>query len=196
MAELNKQAGHLTEEIREQNLSAEEVARMFRDRETLTKQLEDLKEKDIALQQSADQLTVSIFRKSDEVEKIVDDIMRLLYKVNLHPRPPPPFQPGEFRVTFNRATDDPEALLTGADISTGGDMTKKVLSHADQMRTEKAALAGEAVELENELDIAQNELDQLRSQVEEIRKEVSAIQHELKLTRDVSIILFLWWFQR
>jgi SMC interacting uncharacterized protein involved in chromosome segregation len=192
LAELNKQASQLAEEIRQQNLSAEEVARMFRDRETLSKQLEDLKERDINLQQNVDDLTVSIFRKSDDVEKMVDDIMNLLYKVNLHPRPPRPFRAGEFHITFNRATDDPESLVAGPDISPGGDMIRKILSYTDEIRTERAALASEAVVLENELETTQNELDQLCSQVAEIREEVSAIQEELKLARDVGVLRFLF----
>jgi SMC interacting uncharacterized protein involved in chromosome segregation len=176
----------LAEDVRRQNLSPEEVARMFRDRDTLEKQLKDLSTKQIELQEAADELSVAIFRQADEAEGLVDENVNLLYKLNLHPKPPPPFEPGEFLFTFNRGTDDLNSMITGADISIGGDMAKKLVRYAEKLRAERAELANEAVILEHDLENAVNDLEELQAKVKEIAKEVENTLDDLKNSKFVS----------
>jgi SMC interacting uncharacterized protein involved in chromosome segregation len=176
----------LAEDVRRQNLSPEEVARMFRDRDTLEKQLKDLSTKQIELQEAADELSVAIFRQADEAEGLVDENVNLLYKLNLHPKPPPPFEPGEFLFTFNRGTDDLNSMITGADISIGGDMAKKLVRYAEKLRAERAELANEAVILEHDLENSVNDLEELQAKVKEIAKEVENTLDDLKNSKLVS----------
>lgn len=163
----------LADDVRRQNLSAEEVARMYRDREELGKQLEDLMQKDIELQKTGDTLAVSIYRKSDEIDTMVENYANILYEVGLHPKPPPLFHPGELDFNFNRATNNLDELITGADISASGELIRKLQRYTATVRNEKAELATQAVMLENELEVAQGELDHLSAEVIDLRKEVN-----------------------
>jgi len=158
---------------------------MFQDHKTLLKQREDLNTRDLELRSAADGLSISIFNKADEVETLVNDIVAALWSIKLLPKPPPPFQASDFNLSFNRGTDDLDSMLTGADITNGGEMTKKLASYADALRTEKAELQSQAVKLESELELSANDLEQLRDQVNEIRQEVTVILNELSSAKQV-----------
>lgn len=178
LAQLTRTCAILAEDVKRQNISPEEVSRMFRERETLLKQFDDLSAKELELQNQAHSLSVSIFREADSVELLVEEITNKLDKLKLHPKPPAPFAPGDFHFTFNRATDDLDAIITGADISPNGKMVKNLSSYAEKMRRERADLASQAVRLENELDVATTELDELRKVVDEKRTVVKNMLEE------------------
>jgi hypothetical protein len=171
---------------------------MFQDHKTLLKQREDLNSRDLELRSAADGLSISIFNKADEVETLVNDIVAALWSIKLLPKPPPPFQATDFNLTFNRGTDDLDSMLIGADVTNGGEMTKKLASYADALRTEKAELQSQAVKLESELELSANDLEQLRDQVNEIRQEVTVILNELSSAKQVcpfarlSVVLLTW----
>lgn len=179
---MNKLKYKLEDDVRRQNLTAEEVSKMFRDRDDLIKQRDDLTNRDIELRSLADGLSISIFNKADEVESLVNDITQTLWSIKLLPKPPPPYQPADFTLSFNRGTDDLDAILTGADVS---GMLKRLGEYADKMRNEKADLQGQAVKLESELDVVVGDLEMLRETVAETREEVTTILGELNSAKQV-----------
>jgi SMC interacting uncharacterized protein involved in chromosome segregation len=182
---LNRAIALLSEDVKRQNLSPEEVARMFRERETLTKQLDDLAAKEIELDKQANELNVPIYNAADNVDTVLEAIDAILYNTNLRPRPPAPFKSSDFLVSFNRATDDLDSMLTGADISPGGEMIMKLSDYAASMRKEKAALASSAVTLENDLEVAATSLEKLRSEVVGIRNSVNLVLKGLTTSKQV-----------
>ncbi|KAG8831480.1 kinetochore-associated Ndc80 complex subunit ndc80 [Serendipita sp. 399] len=173
LAEVTQRNVILVENIRVQNISEEDVKKMHRDRQELTKQIDDLKKKDNDLSNAGNHLAITAFNMLEKVESLVESINSTMYEIGLLPKPPPPFTADELQINFNRATDNPEELIADIDISHGGSLTRKLLTYAANMRKEKAELATEAVMLENDHEVVQSDLDQLMEEVELVIKETN-----------------------
>jgi len=158
---------------------------MFNERNSLMKQLEDLAAKEIELEKQVNELTVPIYNAADDVEAVVEVIDNFLYSTKLRPRPPAAFKASDFLISFNRATDDLDAMLTGADISPGGEMIAKLSEYAATIRREKAGLATSEVALDNEVEEAKANLDKLRDDVDDIRNSVNLVLQEFNTSKQV-----------
>ncbi|KAH9483757.1 putative kinetochore protein NDC80 [Psilocybe cubensis] len=179
-AELNK----LTETVKAQNLTPEEVIKMNTDREMLTRNLEDLKQKIAETHKTVMSLEVKVTNRAAAVEEALDAYTNLLSSLGLFPNPPEPWQDVDLTLELNSASSNPQQLLVGLDI-------RKVIrptlsSVAEAKRLERAALENESVKVSNELDQYTTECKNLDYELCELEKKASNLNDQADDLRDAS----------
>lgn len=178
-AELNK----LGETVKTQNLTPEEVIRMNTDRETLTRNLEDLKQKIAETHKIVMSLEVKVANRAAAVEEALDTYTNMLSTLELFPNPPEPWQDIDLTLELNSASANPQQLLIGPDIKK---VIKPTLSRvAEAKRSERAAMENESVKVHNEVDQFTTECKNLSYELEEQEKQQSSIHEQAEELRDV-----------
>lgn len=178
-SELNK----LGETVKMQNLTPEEVIRMNTDRETLTRNLEDLKQKIAETHKIVMSLEVKVTNRAAAVEEALDTYTNMLSALELFPNPPEPWQDIDMTLELNSASANPQHLLIGLDI-------KKVIrptlsSIAETKRLERAAVENDSVKVNNELDQFTTECKNLNYELGEQEKKATSISEQADDLRDV-----------
>ncbi len=178
-SELNK----LGETVKTQNLTPEEVIRMNTDRETLTRNLEDLKQKIAETHKIVMSLEVKVSNRAAAVEEALDTYTNMLSTLELFPNPPEPWQDIDLTLELNSASANPQQLLIGPDI-------KKVIkltlsSVAEAKRRERAAVENESVKVHNAVDQFTTECKNLSYELEEQEKQQISINEQADELRDV-----------
>lgn len=102
--------------VKEQNLSPQEVARMNTEHDNLHRALGELKRKVAETQQSYHNSEVALANRTADVEKAVDEYMGYLWRLELHPQPPSPFETIRFDINFDAAKEDPKQMILGEDL--------------------------------------------------------------------------------
>ncbi|KAG1891512.1 HEC/Ndc80p family-domain-containing protein [Suillus subluteus] len=162
----------LSEVVKVQNLTPEEVIRMNTDHETLSRNLEDLKYK------------ISEARKTVMSLEALDLYGNLLSAVGLFPPLQPPFDNIDLRLELNTATGNPQQLLLGSDIRK---VIKPTLSSVAEMkRTDRADIESERIKVDNELDQLTLECENVDEEVREIEKKVMSLNEQADDLRDAA----------
>lgn len=186
MEQLKSEHAKLTEVVKEQNLTPEEVIRMNTDHETLARNLEDLKHRIAEAQKAVMSLEVIMTNRGAAAEEALDLYNNLLSSLGLFPPIPPPFQDIDLTVQLNIATANPQQVLTGADIRK---VVKPTLNTvAETKRTERANVESERIKVDNELDQLTLECENVDEEVREIEKKVVALNEQADDLRDVRVL--------
>ena len=173
----------LEETVKAQNLSPEEVIRMNTDREALTKNLEDLKQKLEEARKTAMTLEVNVTNRAAATEEALDTYTNLLSSLELFPPLPEPWQDVDLTLELNSASSNPQQLLAGSDIRK---VIKPTLSGvAEIKRMERAAVESELIKIENEHDQLLTECDNLDCEISEMEKKVVNLNEHADDLRDV-----------
>ncbi|KAG2147314.1 HEC/Ndc80p family-domain-containing protein [Suillus cothurnatus] len=174
----------LTEVVKVQNLTPEEVIRMNTDHETLARNLEDLKYKISEARKTVMSLEVITTNRGAAAEEALDLYGNLLSTVGLFPPLPPPFDNIDLRLELNTATANPQQLLLGSDIRK---VVKPTLSSvAEIKRTERADIESERIKVDNELDQLTLECENVDEEVREIEKKVMSLNEQADDLRDAA----------
>ncbi|KAG2116506.1 HEC/Ndc80p family-domain-containing protein [Suillus discolor] len=174
----------LTEVVKVQNLTAEEVIRMNTDHETLARNLEDLKYKISEARKTVMSLEVITTNRGAAAEEALDLYGNLLSAVGLFPPLPPPFDNIDLRLELNTAAANPQQLLLGSDIRK---VIKPTLnSVAEIKRTERADIESERIKVDNELDQLTLECENVDEEVREIEKKVMSLNEQADDLRDAA----------
>ncbi|KAG1826781.1 HEC/Ndc80p family-domain-containing protein [Suillus subaureus] len=174
----------LTEVVKVQNLTPEEVIRMNTDHETLARNLEDLKYKISEVRKTVMSLEVITTNRGAAAEEALDLYGNLLSAVGLFPPLPPPFDNIDLRLELNTATANPQQLLLGSDIRK---IIKPTLSSvAEIKRTERADIESERIKVDNELDKLTLECENVDEEVREIEKKVMSLNEQADDLRDAA----------
>jgi len=184
-AELNR----LGETLKLQNLSSEEVIRMNTDRETLSRNLEDLKQKILETHKAVLSLEVDVTNRAAAAEEALDTYANLLSGLGLYPTPPEPWQDIDLSLELNTASSNPQQLLFGLDI-------RKVIrptlsSVAEAKRLERAAFETESVKVNDELDQVTTECKNLDYELCELENKATSLNEQADDLRDVRCY-FCW----
>ncbi|KAF9562162.1 hypothetical protein CPC08DRAFT_817276 [Agrocybe pediades] len=179
-AELNK----LNEVVKTQNLTPEEVIKMNTDRETLTRSLEDLKQKIAETHKVVMSLEVKVTNRAAAVEEALDMYTNALSSLGLYPNPPEPWQDVDLTLELNSAASTPQQLLVGLDIRK---MIKPTLSNvAEAKRVERATLEAESVKVNNELDQYTTECKNMDYELCELEKKATNLNEQADDLRDAA----------
>ncbi|KIK39942.1 hypothetical protein CY34DRAFT_807720 [Suillus luteus UH-Slu-Lm8-n1] len=174
----------LTEVVKVQNLTPEEVIRMNTDHETLARNLEDLKHKISEARKTVMSLEVITTNRGAAAEEALDLYGNLLSAVGLFPPLPPPFDNIDLRLELNTATANPQQLLLGSDIRR---VIKPTLSSvAEIKRTERADIESERIKVDNELDQLTLECENVDEEVREVEQKVMGLNEQADDLRDAA----------
>lgn len=184
MEQLKQEQDQLTEIVKTQNLTPEEVIRMNTDHEMLSRNLEDLKQKISETHKSVMTLEVNVTHRAEAAEEALDAYTNLLSSLELFPPLPPPLEDIDLTLELNTAAANPQLLLSGADIRK---VIKPTLSTvAESRRSERASLESERIKVDNELDQLTLECENVEEEINEIEKKVAALNEQADDLRDVS----------
>jgi kinetochore protein NDC80 len=188
LGELRIELEKLVDTVRDQNLTPDEVIKMNTDRETLQRNLEDLRQKMDESKKVVLNLEVTLANRVTTVEEALDTYTGMLTTLGLYPTPPEPWQDVDLTLELNSASSNPQQLLIGADI-------RKVIrttlsSVAESKRQDRATVESESVKVNNELDQLTIECKNLDYDMSEIEKRVAQVNEQADDLRDVSISFF------
>jgi len=174
----------LEETVKAQNLSPEEVIRMNTDREALSRNLEDLKQKLEETRMTVMTLEVNVTNRAAAAEEALDTYTNMLSSLELFPPLPEPWQDVDVTLELNSASSDPQKLLIGSDIRK---VIKPTLSGVAEMkRTRRATVESELIKIENEHDQLLTECENLDCEIAEVEKKVVNLNEHADDLRDAA----------
>ncbi|KAJ7273496.1 HEC/Ndc80p family-domain-containing protein [Mycena haematopus] len=174
----------LSEIVKTQNLSPEEVIKMNTDHETLSQNLKDLKQKIAETHRNVMTLEVNVTKRAAEAEEAIDAYTNLLTSLELFPPLAPPLQDVDLTLGLNTASSNPQNILSGADIRR---VIKPTLSAvAESKRSERASVESERIKFDNELDQLTLECENVDEEIGEVEKKVVALNDQADDLRDVA----------
>lgn len=172
------------EVVKEQNMTPEEVIRMNTDHETLSRNLEDLRQKIAETHKVVMTLEVAVANRAEAAEEALDAYTNLLSSLELFPPLPTPFQDIDLTLELNTAAANPQSLLLGADVRK---IIKPTLSGiAETKRSERASLESERIRVDNELDQLTLECENVEEEIGELERKVLTLGEQAEDLRDVS----------
>lgn len=173
----------LVEVVKTQNLTPEEVIRMNTDHETLSRSLEDLKQKISETHRTVMTLEVNVTNRAAAAEEALDVYTNLLSSLGLFPPLAPPLPDVDLTLELNPAASNPHQLLSGADIRK---IIKPTLSSvAESKRSERATVESERIKVDNELDQLTLECENVEEEIGEVEKKVVGLNEQADDLRDV-----------
>ncbi|KAI0262919.1 hypothetical protein BC834DRAFT_367606 [Gloeopeniophorella convolvens] len=179
---LKSEQGRLSDIVREQNLSPEEVTRMNTEHEQLSRSLEDLRAKITEAHKSILSLEVAVANRGAATEEAVDAYTRLLSTLGLFPPLPPGFEDIDLQVELNTAASQPENLYKGPDVRRTIRPTLSALNEIK--RSERATVENERIKVDHELDQSVLECENLEDEMNELEKEVIALNEQADDVRE------------
>jgi kinetochore protein NDC80 len=187
LEDLKVEIEKLSATIRDQNLSQEEVIKMNTDRETLQRNLEDLRQKIDESKKVVLNLEVTVANRITTVEEALDLYTGMLTTLGLYPTPPEPWQDVDLSLELNSGSANPQQLLSGSDIRK---LIRPTLSSvAEHKRQERAVVDNESVKVNNELDQLTTECINLGFEISEIEEKVTQLNEQADDLRDVCFLL-------
>ncbi|KAJ3556638.1 hypothetical protein NM688_g1916 [Phlebia brevispora] len=181
---LTAEQSRLEDIVKVQNLSPDEVLRMNTEHESLTRDLEALKNKLTDTSKLIAKLEVSLDKKLRDAEEALDAYTNLLTSMNLFPPLPPPLDGVDFRLGVNNASANASELLIGADVR---EVVKPKLGVvAELKRMEKAEVESETIKIDHELDQLLLTCENLEEEILEISKKVEALNEQADELREVA----------
>ncbi|CAL1704145.1 unnamed protein product [Somion occarium] len=166
----------LTDIVKAQNLTQEEVHRMTSEHESLTRDLEHLKAKISETNKAVTKLEVSLTRKVEDADDAVDTYNNLLSALNLFPPLPPPLPDINLTLKLNSAASNPQEMLVGSDVRE--EIKPALLKIAELKRNERATLENEQITVDADLDQLTADCENLESEVVEVQKMTNALSDQ------------------
>lgn len=186
LEKLKAEHERLTDIVKAQNLSREEVDRMNTEHDSLSRDLENLKNKISEANRVVLKLEVSLTKKVSEAEEAVDTYTNMLQTLNLFPPLPPPLQDVSLTLQLNTAVSNPQEMLHGSGIR---EVIKPSLNIvAELKRTERADVESERIKVDNELDQLTTECENVEQEVMEVISKVNGLNDEADELREVGLL--------
>lgn len=175
---LKAEKARLSEVVKAQNLTPEEVIRMNTEHEALARSVEDLKVKVTETNKLVMSLEVSLTNRVASAEEIIDQYNTLLSSPGLIP-------PNEEDLTIelNMASSDLQQLVRGPDMRK---VVRPTLSKwAEMYRMEIDAAKREKIVVDDQQDHVVNECDDLIQEIETETAKVHALTEQAEEMREV-----------
>lgn len=175
---------HLTNVVREQNLTPEEVSKMNSDHEQLSKNLDELRQRVADAHRHVMNLEVSVSNKTSSTEDALEKYTNMLVSLELYPTLPPPQQNINLALELNPAASAHQELLQGADLRKTVKPTLSAIAEAK--RLERADAESEKIKVEDELDQVIQECENLEEEILELEKKVMSQSEQADDIRDAA----------
>jgi len=183
LEQLKSELEKLTGIVKSQNLTPEEIIKMNTDHETLSRNLEDLRQKISETHRTIMSLEVTVTNRAAAAEEALDSYTNLLSSLDLFPPLPPPWQDVDLTLELNPAATNPQQLLSGADIRKV--IKPTLIAIAEAKRSERASLETDRIRLDNELDQLTLECENVEEEIAELEKKVASLNEQADDLRDV-----------
>lgn len=193
-AELQREDSHLDQMkleheklldvVRKQNLTPEEVNKMNTDHETLSRNLQELKQKIADTQKTIMNLEVSVTNRVAAAEEALDLYTNLLSSLELFPPLSEPWEDVDLTLELNSGVSNPQHMLVGNDIRKVIKPTLNAI--AESKRSERSSVENERIKVDNELDQLTLECENVEEDVAEIEKKVVALNDQADDLRDAA----------
>lgn len=184
LQQLASDQARLVEIVKTQNLSPEEVIRMNTEHETLSRNLEDLKQKIEETRRTVMSLEVNVTNRAAAAEEALDSYTNLLSKLELFPPLPVPLHDIDLTLEINTGASNHLQLLNGADIRK---VIKPTLSTiAEMKRGERAEVESERIKVDNELDQLTVDCENVDQEIEELEKKVVGLNEQADDLREAA----------
>ncbi|KIL58306.1 hypothetical protein M378DRAFT_170731 [Amanita muscaria Koide BX008] len=174
----------LSDIVKSQNLTPEEIIKMNTDHETLQRNLEDLRQKLSETHRIVMSLEVTVTNRAAAAEEAVDGYTNFLTALGLFPPLPHPWQEIDLSLELNTAASNPQQLLIGADIRKVIKPTLNAI--AESKRSERASLETERIRFDNDLDQLNLECENLEEEIMETEKKVASLNEQADDLRDAA----------
>ena len=184
LEQLKAENAKLSEVVKVQNLTPEEVMRMNTEHETLARSVEDLKVKVTETNKLVMSLEVSLTNRVATTEEVIDQYNTLLSSPGLVP-------PNEEDLTIelNMASSDLQHLVKGPDMRK---LVRPTLSKwAEMYRMEIDAAKREKIAVDDQHDHLVNDCDDLIQEIETESAKVNALTEQAEEIREVMVLAFL-----
>ena len=179
LEQLKAEKARLSDVVKAQNLTPEEVVRMNTEHETLSRSVEDLKVKVTETNKLVMSLEVSLTNRVATAEEVIDQYNTLLSSPGLIP-------PNEEDLTIelNMASSDLQQLIRGPDMRK---VVRPTLSKwAEMYRMEIDATKREKIVVDDDHDHIANECDDLIQEIETEATKVHALTEQAEEMREVT----------
>jgi kinetochore protein NDC80 len=184
LEQLRAEHERLTDIVKSQNLTPEEIIKMNTDHETLQRNLEDLRQKIAETHRTIMTLEVTVTNRASAAEEALEGYANLLTSLELFPPLPPPWQEIDLTLELNTAASNAQQLLAGADIRK---VIKPTLnSIAELKRSERASIETERIRVDNDLDQLILECENLEEEIVETEKKVGSLNEQADDFRDAA----------
>ncbi|EJD52804.1 hypothetical protein AURDEDRAFT_82532 [Auricularia subglabra TFB-10046 SS5] len=177
---LREERDELERRVAEQNISPIEAQQMTRDREQLTRTVDELKAKVEATKRSYEVLEVTWMNRSDQLEHAVEEYTSLALKLDLQ-HPPSPYKSVDFNLTLDLLN---EPMLRCEDLR--GTIKPALLAVAEKARQQRSQVADEQIRLEHELDTLHNACEQLEDDLVRLDARVASVLEEADNIRETA----------
>jgi len=184
LEQVKAEKARLSDVVKVQNLTPEEVVRMNTEHESLSRSVEDLKFKVTETNKLVMSLEVSLTNRVATAEEVVDQYNTLLSSPGLIP-------PNEEDLTIelNMASSDLQQLVRGPDMRK---VVRPTLSKwAEMYRVEIDAAKREKIVVDDDHDHVANECDDLVQEIETEAAKVHALTEQAEEMREVTNLQFL-----
>lgn len=184
LEQLKAEKARLSDVVKVQNLTPEEVVRMNTEHETLIRSVEDLRVKVTETNKLVMSLEVSLTNRVATAEEVIDQYNTLLSSPGLIP-------PNEEDLTIelNMANSDLQQLVRGPDLRK---VVRPTLSKwAEMYRVDIDAAKREKIVVDDEHDHVVNECDDLIQEIETEAAKVHALTEQAEEMREVTGFRFL-----
>ncbi|KAF8487646.1 HEC/Ndc80p family-domain-containing protein [Gautieria morchelliformis] len=181
LQKMREEYEHFSRTVREQNLSPQEVARMNSEHDNLHRTLGELRRKVAETQQTYHSLEVALANRTADMEKAVDEYMGYLWRLELHPQPPPPVSHINFELTFDVAKDDPKQLVSGEDLKVT--IIPALTNLASQRRQERGDAEDEAIQVDFNMDRLVTECENLEEAISNVEVRMNVLSEQADALR-------------
>jgi len=183
LEQVKAEKARLSDVVKVQNLTPEEVVRMNTEHESLSRSVEDLKVKVAETNKLVMSLEVSLTNRVATAEEVIDQYNTLLSSPGLIP-------PNEEDLTIelNMASSDLQQLVRGPDMRK---VVRPTLSKwAEMYRVEIDAAKREKIVVDDDHDHVANECDDLVQEIETEAAKVHALTEQAEEMREVTGLWF------
>ncbi|KAF8633723.1 hypothetical protein AX17_004381 [Amanita inopinata Kibby_2008] len=184
LEQLKAEHERLADIVKSQNLTPEEIVRMNTDHETLSRSLEDLKQKIAETHRTVMSLEVTVTNRAAAAEEALDGYTNLLSSLELFPPLSSPWHDVDLTLELNPAAPNLQQLLSGPDVRK---VIKPTLNGiAESKRSERADIESERIKLDNELDQLTLDCENVDEDITEMEKRVASVNEQADDLRDAA----------
>ncbi|KAH9057126.1 HEC/Ndc80p family-domain-containing protein [Lactarius deliciosus] len=184
LEQLEAEQERLSEVVKEQNISPDEVVRMNTEHEQLAQGIDELKAKIAETQKDVHSLEVAVANHGAAAEEAVDAYTTLLSDLGLFPPLPRPFQDIDLRMELNTAASQPENLLKGLDIR---HIIRPTLNDIlEAKRDERITVNNQRIQMDHEFDELISECEKLEDEINETEKTVMVLDEQAEDLRETA----------
>lgn len=174
----------MTDIVKAQNLTPEEVVRMNTEYDSLSRDLENLRSKISEANRTVLKLEVSMTKRVADAEEAVDTYTNMLSTLNLFPPLPSPLEGVDLTLQLNTAVSNPQEMLYGSGIREVNKPSLNII--AELKRTERADIESERIKVDNELDQLTTECENMEQDILEVVNKVNALNDQADELREVN----------